>query len=77
AFQHSRTSREHAELLGNQHWIWSDSAYPSEPWCVVQFKKPHGGQLTCDQNTCNQFLSTICVCVEHAFAALKGHFQSL
>ncbi|KAF9224255.1 hypothetical protein BS17DRAFT_795716 [Gyrodon lividus] len=42
AFQHTRTSREHAELLGDQHWIWADRAYPSEPWCVVPFKKPRG-----------------------------------
>ncbi|KIK74654.1 hypothetical protein PAXRUDRAFT_157965, partial [Paxillus rubicundulus Ve08.2h10] len=55
AFQHTRTSKEHAELLGNKnyHWIWSYSAYPSEPWCVVPFKKPRKGQLTCDQNTFN------------------------
>ncbi|KIJ05466.1 hypothetical protein PAXINDRAFT_93441, partial [Paxillus involutus ATCC 200175] len=59
AFQHTRTLREHAELLDNQHWIWADSAYPSEPWCVVPFKKPRGGRLTRDQNTFNQFLSTV------------------
>ncbi|KIK81384.1 hypothetical protein PAXRUDRAFT_156225, partial [Paxillus rubicundulus Ve08.2h10] len=48
AFQHTRTSRKHAEVLDN--WIWADSAYPSEPLCVVPFKKPHGGWLTHDQN---------------------------
>ncbi|KIK72709.1 hypothetical protein PAXRUDRAFT_180066 [Paxillus rubicundulus Ve08.2h10] len=59
AFQHTRTSREHAELLGDQHWIWADSAYPSEPWCVVPFKKPWGGWLTHDKNNFNQYLSTV------------------
>ncbi|KIK73622.1 hypothetical protein PAXRUDRAFT_41480, partial [Paxillus rubicundulus Ve08.2h10] len=33
--------------------------------------------LTHDQNNFNRYLSTIRVWVEHAFAALKGHFQSL
>ncbi|KAF8834522.1 hypothetical protein BDN67DRAFT_914822, partial [Paxillus ammoniavirescens] len=42
AFQYTQTSREHIELLGN-HWIWADSVYPSEPWCVVPFKKPRRG----------------------------------
>ncbi|KIK78438.1 hypothetical protein PAXRUDRAFT_164019, partial [Paxillus rubicundulus Ve08.2h10] len=59
AFQHTRTSKEHTELLGNYHWIWSDSVYPSEPWCLVPFKKPRGGRLTHDQNTFNRFLSTV------------------
>ncbi|KIK72563.1 hypothetical protein PAXRUDRAFT_180436 [Paxillus rubicundulus Ve08.2h10] len=43
AFQYTWTSREHVELLGDWHWVWADSAYPSEPWCVVPFKKPRGG----------------------------------
>ncbi|KIK79584.1 hypothetical protein PAXRUDRAFT_160942, partial [Paxillus rubicundulus Ve08.2h10] len=77
AFQYTWTSREHIELLGDWHWIWADSAYPSEPWCVIPFKRPREGQLTHDQNNFNQCLSTIHVWVEHAFAALKGHFQSL
>ncbi|KIK82465.1 hypothetical protein PAXRUDRAFT_153751 [Paxillus rubicundulus Ve08.2h10] len=59
AFQHTRMFREHAELLGDEHWIWTDSAYPSESWCVVPFKKPRGGRLTRDQNNFNQYLSTV------------------
>ncbi|KIK79880.1 hypothetical protein PAXRUDRAFT_160090, partial [Paxillus rubicundulus Ve08.2h10] len=43
AFEYTRTSREHVGLLGDWHWIWADSAYPSEPWCVVPFKKPEVG----------------------------------
>ncbi|KIK72646.1 hypothetical protein PAXRUDRAFT_180258, partial [Paxillus rubicundulus Ve08.2h10] len=33
-------------------------------------------QLTHDQNNFNQYLLTICVQLEHAFSASKGHFQS-
>ncbi|KIM57633.1 hypothetical protein SCLCIDRAFT_28722 [Scleroderma citrinum Foug A] len=64
-------------LIPQHHWIWADSAYPCEKWCAVPFKKPRGGRLTHRQNTYNRYLSKICVRVEHAFAALKGRFQSL
>ncbi|KAG2335780.1 hypothetical protein BDR05DRAFT_978902 [Suillus weaverae] len=67
----------HEALLPDDHWIWADSAYPLEKWCIVPFKKPRNGMLTKDQKTFNYHLSTVCVRVEHAFAALKGRFQSL
>ncbi|KAF9223944.1 hypothetical protein BS17DRAFT_704638, partial [Gyrodon lividus] len=77
AFQLTWTSRDHEELLGEGHWIWADSAYSPETWCIVPFKKQKNGCLTQDQKTFNYFLSKIHVHVEHAFAALKGCFQSL
>ncbi|KIK17409.1 hypothetical protein PISMIDRAFT_111478, partial [Pisolithus microcarpus 441] len=93
AFQGMRISQDPANLIPAQHWVWADSAYPMEMWCVVPFKKPHGGHLTHRQNTYNRYLSKVhtrkkkpaCllsiwkvrVRVEHAFTALKGHFQSL
>ncbi|KAF9220937.1 hypothetical protein BS17DRAFT_797445 [Gyrodon lividus] len=46
AFQLTWTARDHEELLGEGHWIWADSAYPSETWCVMPFKKPKNGCLT-------------------------------
>ncbi|KIO11471.1 hypothetical protein M404DRAFT_126561, partial [Pisolithus tinctorius Marx 270] len=52
-------------------WIFKD------PIGVMPFKKPQGGNLTKHQNTYNQYVSKICVRVEHAFVALKGQFQSL
>ncbi|KIK12607.1 hypothetical protein PISMIDRAFT_120564 [Pisolithus microcarpus 441] len=70
-------SQDLANLIPTHHWIWADLAYPTETWCVVPFKKLHGGQLTHRQNIYNHYLSKVCVRVEHAFAALKGHFQSL
>ncbi|KIM63032.1 hypothetical protein SCLCIDRAFT_44542, partial [Scleroderma citrinum Foug A] len=60
--------------------IWADSAYPSKTWCAVPFKKPHAGNLTCRKHLYNCYLSKGCTIFsrfEHAFAALKGCFQSL
>ncbi|KIK15950.1 hypothetical protein PISMIDRAFT_114272, partial [Pisolithus microcarpus 441] len=71
AFQGMRISQDLANLIPAQHWVWADSAYPMETWCVVLFKKPCRGHLTHRQNTYN------CYLVEHAFATLKGCFQSL
>ncbi|KIN93010.1 hypothetical protein M404DRAFT_114728, partial [Pisolithus tinctorius Marx 270] len=64
-------------VMPHRHCTWADTAYPSEKWCVVPFKKPRGGNLTKHQNTYNRYVSKIRVRVEHAFAALKGWFQSL
>ncbi|KIK20050.1 hypothetical protein PISMIDRAFT_106417 [Pisolithus microcarpus 441] len=77
AFQGMQISQDLANLIPAQHWVWVDSAYPTETWCVVPFKKPCRGHLTCRQNTYNHYLSKVHVRVEHAFATLKGHFQSL
>ncbi|KAG2346325.1 hypothetical protein BDR05DRAFT_858502, partial [Suillus weaverae] len=77
AFRSTRLYEEHDDLLPDGHWVWADSAYPLEPWCIAPFKKPRNGRLTKDQKTFNYHLSKICVRVEHTFAALKGRFQSL
>ncbi|OJA21651.1 hypothetical protein AZE42_12969 [Rhizopogon vesiculosus] len=77
AFQSTHIYEEHATLLQDDHWIWADSAYPLEPWCIPPFKKPCNGRLSQNQKTFNYHLSKVHVCVEHVFAALKGQFQSL
>ncbi|KIO11381.1 hypothetical protein M404DRAFT_127245 [Pisolithus tinctorius Marx 270] len=77
AFRGTRMYQDPASFIPPHHWIWADSAYPTEKWCVVPFKKPRGGSLTRRQNIYNQYLSKVRVRVEHAFAALKGRFQSL
>ncbi|OBZ71019.1 hypothetical protein A0H81_09532 [Grifola frondosa] len=59
AFCMTRMYREHDRLLGPGEWIWADSAYPSETWCVTPFKKPTNGALTADQKTFNRNLSSI------------------
>ncbi|KIK18494.1 hypothetical protein PISMIDRAFT_33174, partial [Pisolithus microcarpus 441] len=57
-------------------WIWADWVYPMETWCVVLFKKPQGGSRT-PITDIYQSMWKVHIRVEHAFAALKGHFQSL
>jgi hypothetical protein len=57
AFQSTRVYQEHATLLQDGHWIWADSAYPLEPWCIPSFKKP----LTNDQKTFNYHLSKVSI----------------
>ncbi|KAG1767517.1 kinase-like domain-containing protein [Suillus occidentalis] len=32
--------QQHEAHLPADHWIWADSAYPLEKWCIVPFKKP-------------------------------------
>ncbi|KIK81326.1 hypothetical protein PAXRUDRAFT_156354 [Paxillus rubicundulus Ve08.2h10] len=73
---HSRThiAKNHETIIPWGYWTWAYTTYPTEKWCVVPFKKPQGGRLDCKQNTHNQYVQ---VCIEHAFTALKGHFQFL
>ncbi|KIN95125.1 hypothetical protein M404DRAFT_166743, partial [Pisolithus tinctorius Marx 270] len=73
----TRMYQDPMNFIPPHHWIWADSAYPMEKWCVMPFKKPRGGSLTHRQNIYNLYLSKVQVRVEHAFAALKGCFQSL
>ncbi|KIJ67140.1 hypothetical protein HYDPIDRAFT_74457, partial [Hydnomerulius pinastri MD-312] len=68
AFQATRIAKQPDALMPLGHWTWADTAYPSEKWCVVPFKRTKASALTRKQNTYNRF---------HAFAALKGRFQSL
>ncbi|KIN98421.1 hypothetical protein M404DRAFT_93853, partial [Pisolithus tinctorius Marx 270] len=78
AFQGTRITSNPMQLIPHDHWMWVDSAYPLEMWCVVPFKKPEGGRLSRDQNVYNKYLSKVCTYIlEHAFATLKGCFQSL
>ena len=59
AFRSTRIYQQHAALLQDDHWIWADSAYPLEPWCIPPFKKPRNGALTRDQKTFNYHLSKV------------------
>ncbi|KIO14033.1 hypothetical protein M404DRAFT_121678, partial [Pisolithus tinctorius Marx 270] len=59
AFQGTRIASNPMQLIPRDHWTWADSAYPSETWCVVPFKKPKGGRLSRDQNVYNKYLSKV------------------
>ena len=56
AFQGTRVAANTGGTIPEGHWIWADSAYPSEWWCVVPFKKPRNGNLTRQQKTYNRYL---------------------
>ncbi|KIK79474.1 hypothetical protein PAXRUDRAFT_161215 [Paxillus rubicundulus Ve08.2h10] len=46
AFQGTQIAQDHATLIPCGHWTWADTAYPTEKWCVMPFKKPRGGTKT-------------------------------
>ncbi|KIK22256.1 hypothetical protein PISMIDRAFT_102728 [Pisolithus microcarpus 441] len=73
AFQATQLACKHKLVLPAEHWVWANSAYPLEPWCLSPFKRPRGGSLF----IYNWYLSKVHVQVEHAFVALKGRFQLL
>jgi hypothetical protein len=59
AFHSTRLYLHHDTLLPHDHWVWADSAYPLETWCIPPFKKPHNGRLTRDQKSFNYYLSKV------------------
>jgi hypothetical protein len=63
AFQGTRIASQPATLIPHDHWIWADTAYPTETWCVVPFKKPRGGGLSQNQNRYNRYVSKVCLLV--------------
>ncbi|KAF8240937.1 hypothetical protein L208DRAFT_1035953, partial [Tricholoma matsutake] len=56
-------------------WIWADSAYPIEAWCVTPYKKPAANIP--ENKTFNYWVSHVHIQSEHAVGFLKGCFQSL
>ena len=63
AFQKTRVARHPEEFFNNNEWLWADSAYASQTWCVTPFKKPVGGRLGQDKRTFNRHLSTVRVLI--------------
>jgi hypothetical protein len=56
AFQNTHIFKEHQNILAPGEWIWADSAYPAETWCIAPFRKPVSGKLSADQRTYNYHL---------------------
>lgn len=59
AFQSTRVSKDHEHIFAPGEWLWADSAYPAEPWCVTPLKKPIGGFLAPDDRTFNYHVSKV------------------
>jgi hypothetical protein len=45
AFRSTCIYEEYNKLLPAGHWIWADSAYLLDTWCIVPFMKPYNGRL--------------------------------
>lgn len=58
-FQNSRLANSPGDFFGPNEWLWADSAYSCQPWCIVPFKKPTGGNLTRSQKKFNYHLSKV------------------
>ena len=59
AFRNTRIFKEHDHILAPNEWVWADTAYPIETWCVAPFRKPVGGELSADQRTYNYHVSRV------------------
>jgi hypothetical protein len=60
AFSDSRTYKEHRTLFKkNAEWIWADSAYGLDWWCVTPYKKP--ASLQPNNKTFNYHLSRVSI----------------
>lgn len=57
AFCDSRTYREHRTLFKSTEWMWADSAYGLDWWCVTPYKKP--ASLQANNRTFNYHLSRV------------------
>ncbi|KIJ10706.1 hypothetical protein PAXINDRAFT_85636, partial [Paxillus involutus ATCC 200175] len=77
AFQRTWVACSPESFFNENEWVWADSAYSSQTWCVVPFKKPTVGTLGHDQKRFNYHLSKVRVRSEHFYGSLKGCFQSL
>ncbi|EGN98584.1 hypothetical protein SERLA73DRAFT_110154, partial [Serpula lacrymans var. lacrymans S7.3] len=56
AFEATQIFRDHALFLDAGEWIWADSAYPIQDWCMAPFKRPTNGNLTQSERHYNYYL---------------------
>ncbi|KAG2046529.1 hypothetical protein BDR06DRAFT_1035893, partial [Suillus hirtellus] len=60
-FAQTRVSRHPESFFGAGEWLWADSAYAAQIWCVPPYKQPAGGSLMAEQRTFNYNLSTVSI----------------
>ncbi|KAF9503286.1 hypothetical protein BS47DRAFT_1402561 [Hydnum rufescens UP504] len=75
AFELSDMAKDPTAWFTDHEWVWADSAYALQPWCIVPYKKPHS--LIQNNKTFNYYLSKIWIKSEHTMGMLKGRFSSL
>ena len=59
AFQGMDIVKDPEGMIPEGHWMWADSAYPTQPWCVVLFKATQTEPLLWPQKVYNQYLSKV------------------
>ncbi|KAF9510212.1 hypothetical protein BS47DRAFT_1248739, partial [Hydnum rufescens UP504] len=74
AFKLSDMAKDPTAWFTNHEWVWADSAYALQPWCIP-YKKPHS--LIQNNKTFNYYLLKIWIKSEHTMGMLKGCFSSL
>jgi hypothetical protein len=57
-FHDSRTYRNSGILFNENEWMWADSAYALDRWCITPYKRPHAALP--ENKTFNYHLSRVC-----------------
>jgi len=57
-FQGTQMAKNPDQAIPEDHWIWADSVYPTQTWCIVPFKATGGGLLR-TRNLYNKYLSKV------------------
>jgi DDE superfamily endonuclease len=58
AFKLSDMAKDPTAWFTDHEWVWADSAYALQPWCIIPYKKPHS--LIQNNETFNYYLSKVC-----------------
>lgn len=56
AFLGTRIAHDPAGMIPPEHWIWADSEYLTQMWCVVPFKATRLAGLSRSRNVYNKHL---------------------
>ena len=59
AFQGTDIAKDPEGMILEGHWMWANSAYPTQPWCVVLFKATWTEPLLQPQKVYNWYLSKV------------------
>jgi hypothetical protein len=59
AFLGTRMAQNPEGMIPPEHWIWADSAYPTQTWCVIPFKATRLAGLSRSKNVYNKYLSKV------------------
>jgi hypothetical protein len=74
-FRSAHTYLSSCDLFEPGEWIWADSAYALDAWCVTPYNKPLSTHP--ENKKFNYHLSWVRVKSEHAMGYIKGWFSSL